>query len=120
MRTASVVIVDELRLFHQDLLGDLVDRMAAYGGEGRLITASSAGFEHECKTTVELEKIGLPALVSPLSRRATARMSRTGATCIFKGRRYPIYVMPCCGAALEGIPFRHARWRRAGGSRRKR
>ena len=56
MRTAEVVIVDELRLFHVDLLGDLVDRMAAYGGKGRLITASSAGYQDECKTTHELEK----------------------------------------------------------------
>ena len=56
MRTAEIVIVDELRLFHVDLLGDLVDRMAAYGGKGRLITASSAGYQDECKTTTELEK----------------------------------------------------------------
>ena len=44
------------RLFHVDLLGDLVDRMAAYGGKGRLITASSAGYQDECKVTHELEK----------------------------------------------------------------
>ena len=56
MRTAEIVIVDELRLFHVDLLGDLVDRMAAYGGKGRMITASSAGFQDECKTSTELEK----------------------------------------------------------------
>ena len=29
MRTAEVVVVDELRLFHLDLLGDLIDRMAS-------------------------------------------------------------------------------------------
>ena len=63
MRTAEIVIVDELRLFHIDLLGDLVDRMAAYGGKGRLITASSAGYQDECKTTHELGQIRRPALV---------------------------------------------------------
>ncbi len=114
MRTASVVIVDELRLFHQDLLGDLVDRMAAYGGEGRLITASSAGYEHECKTTVELEKSDARRwfLHCPACDRENVADWRN---VIFKGRRYPVYVMPCCGAALEGIPFRRAvaggRWK---------
>ena len=34
MRTASVVIVDELRLFHRDLLGDLIDRMAELRRQG--------------------------------------------------------------------------------------
>ena len=56
MRTAEIMIVDELRVFHQDMLGELVDRMASYGGAGRLITASSAGYEYECRTTTELEK----------------------------------------------------------------
>ena len=56
MRTAEIVIVDELRVFHIDMLGELVDRMASYGGRGRLITASSAGFEDECRTTTELDK----------------------------------------------------------------
>ena len=26
----------------------------------------------------------------------------------YKARRYPVYTMPCCGSALEGIPFRRA------------
>ena len=57
MRTAEIVVVDELSACSTStLLGDLIDRMAAYGGKGRLITASSAGYENECKTTVELEK----------------------------------------------------------------
>ena len=56
MRTAEIMIVDELRVFHQNMLGELVDRMASYGGAGRLITASSAGYEYECRTTTELEK----------------------------------------------------------------
>ncbi len=114
MRTAEIVVVDELRLFHLDLLGDLVDRMAAYGGKGRLITASSAGYENECKTTVELEKSD--------SRRWFLKCPEcdqeniaSWANVNYKARRYPYYTMPCCGSALEGIPFRRAvqagRWK---------
>ena len=80
MRTAEVVIVDELRVFHADLLGDLIDRMAAYGGRGRLITASSAGYENECRTTVELDKsdarrwfMSLPVVRPPEHRRLEER-----------------------------------------------
>ena len=111
MRTAQIVIVDELRLFHLDLLGDLVDRMAAYGGKGRLITASSAGYQDECKTTVELEKSD--------SRRWFLKCSECGqeniaswANVNYKARRYPYYTMPCCGSPLEGVPFRRAVQRR--------
>ena len=107
MRTAEIVIVDELRLFHIDLLGDLVDRMAAYGGKGRLITASSAGYENECKTTHELEKSD--------SRRWFLKCPECGNENVadwrnvnYKARRYPVYITPCCGSALEGIPFRRA------------
>ena len=107
MRTASVVIVDELRLFHIDLLGDLVDRMAAYGGRGRLITASSAGYQDECKTTHELDKSD--------SRRWFLKCPECGNENVpnwknvnYKARRYPVYITPCCGSALEGIPFRRA------------
>ncbi|MCE2492748.1 MAG: phage terminase large subunit family protein [Alphaproteobacteria bacterium] len=107
MRTAEIVIVDELRLFHKDLLGDLIDRMAAYGGRGRLITASSAGYEHECKTSTELEKSD--------SRRWFLKCPECGngnvadwRNVIFKGQPYPTYSMPCCGASLEGVPFRRA------------
>ena len=114
MRTAEIVIVDELRLFHKDLLGDLIDRMAAYGGRGRLITASSAGYEHECKTSTELEKSD--------SRHWFLQCPSCGhenvadwRNVVYGGRRYPVYVMPCCGASLEGIPFRRAmqagRWK---------
>ena len=114
MRTAKIVIVDELRLFHRDLLGDLIDRMAAYGGKGRLITASSAGYQDECKTTHELEKSD--------GRRWFLRCPECGqenvaswANVNYKTRRYPFYAMPCCGSALEGIPFRRAmeagRWK---------
>ena len=114
MRTAEVVIVDELRLFHVDLLGDLVDRMAAYGGRGRLITASSAGYENECKTSTELEKSD--------ARHWFLRCPGCGqeniaswANVNYKARRYPFYTMPCCGSALEGVAFRRAmqagRWK---------
>ena len=106
--------MDELRLFHVDLLGDLIDRMAAYGGKGRLITASSAGYESECKTTHELEKSD--------SRRWFLHCQECGQENVadwrnvnYKARRYPFYIMPCCGSALEGVPFRRAvqagRWR---------
>ncbi len=114
MRTAQIVIVDELRLFHQDLLGDLVDRMAAFGGKGRLITASSAGYQDECKTTHELEKSD--------SRRWFLLCPECGNENVadwrnvnYKARRYPFYTMPCCGSALQGVSFRRAvqagRWR---------
>ena len=107
MRTAEIVIVDELRLFHIDILGDLIDRMAAYGGKGRLITASSAGYQDECKTSIELEKSD--------ARHWFLRCHECGqenianwANVNYKARRYPFYTMPCCGAALEGVAFRRA------------
>ena len=116
MRTAEIVIVDELRAFNRDMLGELVDRMASYGGEGRLITASSAGFEDECRTTVELDKSDARRLVSSpcpsCGRENVAAMAKRGQ---YKNRRAPAYVMPCCGAELDSIRFRHAvaagRWR---------
>ena len=114
MRTAEVVIVDELRVFHADLLGDLIDRMAAYGGRGRLITASSAGYENECRTTVELDKsdarrwfMSCPSC----DRQNIADWKNV----IYKSRENPVYSMPCCGAELGGVRFRHAvtagRWK---------
>lgn len=114
MRTAEVVIVDELRVFAKDMLGELVDRMAAYGGRGRLITASSAGFEDECRTTNELEKsdrrrwfLRCPAC----DRENVAAWENV----IYKGRDNPVYAMPCCGAVLGGVRFREAvnagRWK---------
>ena len=107
MRTGEIVIVDELRVFHRDLLGELVDRMASYGGKGRLITASSAGFEDECRTTTELDKSD--------SRRWFLRCPSCDReniadwkNVIYKGRENPIYSMPCCAAELGGVLFRHA------------
>ena len=34
-RTAEIVLVDELRAFTMDLLQEINDRMAAFGGKGR-------------------------------------------------------------------------------------
>ena len=50
-RTAEIVIIDELRAFTADLLQEINDRMAAFGTKGRMITASSAGFQDQCKTS---------------------------------------------------------------------
>ena len=114
MRTAEIVIVDELRLFHADLLGDLIDRMAAYGGRGRLITASSAGYQDECKTTVEIDKSDARRwfLRCPSCDRETVPAWKSVT---YKGRRHPAYVMPCCGVLLHSIPFRRSvangRWK---------
>ena len=114
MRTAEIVIVDELRVFHRDMLGELVDRMASYGGAGRLITASSAGFEDECRTTVELDKSDARRwfLACPSCGRENIAAWQN---VVYKNRRAPIYTMPCCGAELDSILFRRAiaagRWR---------
>ena len=107
MRTGEVVIVDELRVFHADLLGELIDRMASYGGDGRLITASSAGYENECRTTTELEKSDCRRwfLSCPGCGRENIPDWRN---VIYKGRRAPVYSMPCCGARLDSVRFRHA------------
>ena len=114
MRTGEIVVVDELRAFHKDMLGELTDRMAAFGGAGRLITASSAGYEDECRTSHELEKsdsrrwfLRCPAC----DRESVAVWENT----IYKGREHPVYQTPCCGAELGGVRFRHAvaagRWK---------
>ena len=107
MRTAEVVVVDELRLFHADLLGDLIDRMASYGGKGRLITASSAGFEDECKTTYELAKSDHRRwhMRCPSCDRSNVP---AWENIVYKNRDHPIYLMPCCGAELGGVQFRQA------------
>ena len=44
-RTAEIVLVDELRAFTMDLLQEITDRMAAFGGKGRLITARRRGIK---------------------------------------------------------------------------
>ena len=114
MRTAEIVVVDELRVFHLDLLGELVDRMASYGGAGRLITASSAGYQDECRTTTELMKSDARHwfLRCPACDRENIPVWENVA---YKGREHPIYSAPCCGAELSAVRFRHAiaagRWK---------
>ena len=82
--------------------------MAAYGGKGRLITASSAGYQDECKTTHELGKSD--------ARRWFLRCPSCGQENIpdwrnvnYKARRYPFYLTPCCGAAPGGYPVPQGR-----------
>lgn len=112
-RTADVVIVDELRAFNADVLQTLIDRMAAYGGRGLLITASSAGYEGSCKTTAELEKS---------DRRQWFMSCECGAENIASWEsfrlgkaRSPAYVMPCCGLALDAAGLaaavKRGRWK---------
>ena len=109
MRTASVIVVDELRAFGRDMLGELVDRMASYGSKGKLITVSSAGEEGVCKTTTELEKsdarhlfIGCPAC----GRKAPAEWRNV----IFpkNPKREPTYTFPCCTATVTTSEFKRA------------
>ena len=105
MRTAEVAIVDELRVFHMDLLGEIIDQMASYGGKGRLITASSAGFENECRTSTELDKSDARRwfMRCPACDRENIPDWRS---VIYKGRDNPVYLMPCCAAELGGVQFR--------------
>ena len=114
MRTAEIVIVDELRAFNRDMLGELVDRMASYGGAGRLITASSAGFEDECRTTVELEKSDARHWFMSCPSCGRENIA-AWQNVVYKNRRAPIYLTPCCGSELDSVGFRHAvaagRWR---------
>ena len=114
MRTAEIVIVDELRAFHRDMLGELVDRTASYGGSGRLITASSAGYEDECRTTVELDKSDARHWFMSCPSCGRENIA-AWANVIYKNRRAPIYLTPCCGSELDSVGFRHAvaagRWR---------
>ena len=107
-RTAETVIVDELRAFREDVLGGLIDRMAAYGGKGRLITASSAGYESECKTTAELEKSDNQRWLLHCLDCGRATVPAWESFRMPKGRAAPFYVMPCCGAALSTAGLRRA------------
>ncbi len=113
-RTAEVVLIDELRLFPRDLLGDLIDRTASFGSKGRIMTVSSAGFEHECKTSTELEKSDKRHWFMKCAN-CGQESSPVWSNVVYAKRRYPIYSMACCGTALEGIPFRRAieagRWK---------
>ena len=91
--------MDELRAFKADMLQMLTDRMASFGGKGRLITASSAGYEHECRTTGEFLKSDQRQwfLRCPCGRETTASWE----TFAYKGRKAPAYIMPCCTRELD-------------------
>ena len=109
MRTAEIVILDELRAFARDIVLELVDRMAAYGGKGRLITASSAGEEDACRTTTELEKSDARHWFIPCPGCGRSSPAAWSNVVIPKaGRRGPVYAMPCCKATVTGAGFRRA------------
>ena len=109
MRTAQVVIVDELRVFDRGMLGELIDRMAAYGGKGRLITASSAGYQDECRTSIELGKSDARHWFVSCPACGQSTIPRWESVRIPKAQRAgPRYIMPCCGAELGGVAFRRA------------
>ena len=96
-RTANVVIIDELRAFKMDLLQELADRMVSFGTDALLITASSAGYIGECKTSSEYDKSDKQAwyLKCPAcSAESTAAWDQVD----FKTERYK---MPCCGIGLD-------------------
>ena len=99
-RTAEIVVVDELRAFQADVLQEIGDRMAAFGGRGKLITASSAGYEHECKTTAEFEKSDARQwfMACPKCKRATVAAWEAFR---YKNRPRAAYVMPCCTVELD-------------------
>ena len=109
MRTAEVVIVDELRVFSRDMLAELIDRMAAYGGRGRLITASSAGYQDECRTSIELGKSDARHWFVSCPACGQSTIARWESVKIPKAQRAgPRYLMPCCGASLGSVEFRRA------------
>ena len=97
-RTAEVVIIDELRAFTADLLQEINDRTAAFGTKGRMITASSAGFQDQCKTSAELSKSDARQwfMCCPnCDRESIAQWE------CFKFDRPPLrYEMPCCHIPL--------------------
>ena len=99
-RTADVVIVDELRAFWADLLQELSDRMASFGGKGKLVTASSAGYADECKTTAEFQKSDQRQWFMACPKCGRASMTAWAAF-RYKNRASPRYVMPCCAAELD-------------------
>ena len=109
MRTAEIVILDELRAFGRDIVLELVDRMAAYGGKGRLITASSAGEEDACRTTTELEKSDARHWFIPCPACGQSAPAQWSNVIIAKAAtRPPTYAMPCCKAMLTITSFKRA------------
>ena len=109
MRTAEIVILDELRAFTRDVVLELVDRMAAYGGKGRLITASSAGEEESCRTTTELDKSDARYWFVPCPACGQSAPVQWSNVVIAKAAgRPPVYAMPCCKAQLGSMAFKRA------------
>ena len=109
MRTAEIVVLDELRAFNRDIVLELVDRMAAYGGKGRLITASSAGEEDACRTTTELEKSDARHWFIPCPACGQSAPAQWSNVIIAKAAtRPPTYAMPCCKAMLGAQAFKRA------------
>ena len=109
MRTAEIVILDELRAFNRDIVLELIDRMAAYGGRGRLITASSAGEEDVCRTTTELEKSDARYWFIPCPACGQSAPALWSNVIIAKAASRPAtYTMPCCRAALGAQAFKRA------------
>ena len=112
-RTAEVTLVDELRAFHADLLQEIGDRMAAFGGKGRLITASSAGYQDQCKTTAELAKSDFRQWFLKCPNCGRESIAAWEGLHFKKGP--PRYVMPCCGARLNtrqlGAAVSAGRWK---------
>ena len=112
-RTAEVTLVDELRAFHADLLQEIGDRMAAFGGKGRLITASSAGYQDQCKTTAELAKSDFRQWFLKCPNCGRESIAAWEGFHFKKGP--PRYVMPCCGARLNtrqlGAAVSAGRWK---------
>ena len=109
MRTAEIVILDELRAFGRDIVLELVDRMAAYGGKGRLITASSAGEEESCRTTTELEKSDARHWFVPCPACGQSAPVAWSNVILPKTSAAPtVYVFPCCAAEVRTVAFKRA------------
>ena len=98
-RTAEVVLVDELRAFTMDLLQEITDRMVAFGGKGRLITASSAGYQDQCRTTAELLKSDFRQWFVRCPNCSRESIAAWEGFHFKKGP--PRYIMPCCGTVLD-------------------
>ena len=109
MRTAEIVILDELRAFPRDIILELVDRMAAYGGKGRLITASSADEEDICKTTTELQKSDARYWFVPCPACGqSAPVVWENVVLPKTASARPVYVFPCCRAEVGTMALKRA------------
>ena len=77
-RTAEIVLVDELRAFTMDLLQEITDRMAAFGGKGRLITASFCRISRSVPNDCRVGEIRLPAMVHEVPQLQPGKHRRMG------------------------------------------